>query len=85
VDDSISRGYLYLLMGVIISSAVIPASLTLLWSRQSWAAATFSPPLGLICSLIAWLVTAQNQYSKLTVTATGSKYVSTIRFFRFLH
>ena len=68
----ISMGYLYLLMGVIISSAVLPSSLTLLWSQQSWAAATFSPVLGLICSLIAWLVTAKAQGGGLNVTSTGS-------------
>lgn len=68
----ISMGYLYLLMGVIISGAVLPASLTLLWDSQSWAAATFSPPLALCCSLIAWLVTAKTQYGELSVTATGS-------------
>ncbi|KAL9080477.1 MAG: hypothetical protein Q9159_007601 [Coniocarpon cinnabarinum] len=68
----ISMGYLYLLMGVIISSAVLPASLTLLWNRQSWAAATFSPPLGLVCSLIAWLVTAKKQSESLTVASTGA-------------
>jgi Na+/proline symporter len=32
----ISMGYLYLLMGVIISSAVLPATLTLMWSKQNW-------------------------------------------------
>lgn len=68
-------GYLYLLMGVIISAAVLPASLTLLWSKQSWAAATFTPILGLACSLIAWLVTAQRQSGELTVASTGAKYV----------
>lgn len=68
----ISMGYLYLLMGVIISGAVLPASLTLLWDRQSWAAATFSPPLALCCSLIAWLVTSKTQYGDLSVTSTGS-------------
>ncbi|KAF4313358.1 putative urea active transporter protein [Botryosphaeria dothidea] len=33
----ISMGYLYLLMGVIVSSAVLPASLTLLWRKQNRA------------------------------------------------
>jgi Na+/proline symporter len=53
----ISMGYLYLLMGVIISSAVLPATLTLMWKGQNFWAATLSPPLGLCCSIIAWLVT----------------------------
>lgn len=51
---------------------MLPASLTLIWDRQSWAAATFSPPLALTCSLIAWLVTAKSEYGTLTVDSTGS-------------
>lgn len=68
----ISMGYLYLMMGVIISGAVIPASLSLLWDRQSWAAATFTPPLALVCSLIAWLVTAKKEGGDLSVLSTGA-------------
>ena len=49
----ISMGYLYLLMGVIISSAVLPATLTLMWKGQNVYAAALSPILGLICSIIA--------------------------------
>ena len=69
----ISIGYLYLMMGVIISSAVLPAALTLLWSKQNMIAATLSPPLGLMCSLIAWLVTAKKQSGNLSVESTGAK------------
>lgn len=65
-------GYLYLLMGVIISPAVIPATLTLLWSQQSWAAATFAPLLGFACSIMSWLVATQAIYGELTVETTGS-------------
>ncbi|PSN66870.1 urea active transporter [Corynespora cassiicola Philippines] len=68
----ISMGYLYLLMGVIISSAVLPATLTLMWSKQNWWAATFTPPLGFACSLIAWLVTAKKEGGTLTVATTGA-------------
>ena len=69
----ISMGYLYLMMGVIISSAVLPAALTLLWKRQNRIAATLSPILGLITALIAWLVTAKKQYGDLSVASTGAK------------
>lgn len=65
-------GYLYLMMGVIISSAVLPAALTLLWSGQNRIAATLSPILGLFCSLIAWLVTAKRESGDLSVESTGS-------------
>ncbi|GME45427.1 Urea active transporter protein [Neofusicoccum parvum] len=68
----ISMGYLYLLMGVIVSSAVLPASLTLLWRRQNRAAATLSPILGLATSLVAWLATAKAQHGALTVASTGA-------------
>lgn len=68
----ISMGYLYLLMGVIISSAVLPAALTLLWSKQNWWAATLTPPLGFICSLTAWLVTAKSEGGDLSVASTGA-------------
>lgn len=38
----ISMGYLYLMMGVIIGSAVLPATLTLVWSGQNqWAVSVF--------------------------------------------
>ena len=60
------------MMGVIISSAVLPAALTLLWSQQNMIAATLTPILGLVCSLTAWLVTAKKQYGDLSVASTGS-------------
>lgn len=68
------QGYLYLLMGVIVSSAVLPTALTLLWRNQSRLAATLSPPLGLACSLTAWLVTAKQLYGELSVASTGANY-----------
>lgn len=40
----ISMGYLYLMMGVIISSAVLPATLTLTWAGQNkWAVSVTNP------------------------------------------
>jgi len=68
----ISMGYLYLLMGVIISASVLPATLTLMWSKQNWHAATFTPPLGFACAIIAWLVTAKKEGGELTVATTGA-------------
>lgn len=66
-------GYLYLMMGVIVSSAVLPATLTLMWSKQNTIAATLSPIFGLVSSLVAWLVTAKKQFGNLSVDSTGSK------------
>lgn len=74
-DIGISMGHLYLLMGFIVSSAVLPAALSLLWSGQNLIAVTLSPILGLACSLIAWLVTAKTQSGELSVASAGSKQV----------
>ncbi|KAI2465437.1 Na+/solute symporter [Annulohypoxylon bovei var. microspora] len=68
----ISMGYLYLMMGCIISSAVIPATLTLVWKGQNKWAAALSPIFGLAFALIAWLVTAQKECGSLDVACTGS-------------
>jgi hypothetical protein len=65
-------GYLYVMMGVIISSAVIPATLTLMWAGQNKWAATLTPPLGLACAVITWLVTAKKTCGSLNVDCTGS-------------
>ncbi|KAJ5893374.1 urea active transporter 1 [Penicillium taxi] len=70
----VGMGYLYLLMGVIISSAVIPGAMTLLWKGQNWIAAAASPPLGMAVSLTAWLVTTKTQYGTFTVETTGANY-----------
>ena len=72
----IGMGYIYLMMGCIISSAVLPATLTLMWKDQNWVAAALSPPLGLAVALIAWLVTAKRTCGALDVDCTGSKYVT---------
>ncbi|KAK3934901.1 urea transporter [Diplogelasinospora grovesii] len=68
----ISMGYLYVMMGVIISSAVLPATLALTWSGQNKWAASLSPILGLIAAIIAWLVTAKKECGDLGVACTGS-------------
>jgi urea-proton symporter len=69
----IGMGYIYLMMGCIISSAVLPATLTLMWKDQNWIAAAVSPVLGLVVALIAWLVTASKTCGSLDVECTGSK------------
>jgi Na+/proline symporter len=67
-------GFLYLLMGVIVSSAVLPACLTLLWNGMNKQSAMWSPPVGLALSLVAWIVTAQKLSGELTVDTLGANY-----------
>jgi urea-proton symporter len=70
--NGISMGYIYVLMGVLISAAVLPAALTLLWKGQNKWAATLTPPVGTALAIIAWLVTAKQKCGKLTIECTGS-------------
>jgi Na+/proline symporter len=66
-------GWLYVFMGVIISSAVLPATLTLMWKGQNKWAATLSPILGLCCSIPAWLVaTSKLNDGVITVENSGA-------------
>lgn len=69
--NGVSMGYLYVLMGVLISAAVLPATLTLLWSGQNRWAATLSPPIGAAMAIVAWLVTAKKTCGVLDVACTG--------------
>ncbi|TLS22248.1 uncharacterized protein PpBr36_09871 [Pyricularia pennisetigena] len=68
----ISMGYLYVMMGVIISAAVLPAALTLTWSGLNKWAATLSPICGLVAAIAAWLATAKRECGVLDVKCTGS-------------
>ncbi|EOO02402.1 putative urea active transporter protein [Phaeoacremonium minimum UCRPA7] len=68
----ISMGYLYVMMGVIISAAVLPATLALTWKGQNKYAASLSCIFGLIFAVIAWLVTAKKDCGSLNVACTGS-------------
>ncbi|CAK3944301.1 urea active transporter 1 [Lecanosticta acicola] len=67
----ISLGWLYLFMGVVVSGAVLPATGTLFLARQSWAAATFSPPIAVVFSLIGWLVHASSKFGHVDIDSTG--------------
>ena len=58
-------------MGVIISSAVLPATLTLMWKGQNKWAATLSPVLGLCCSITTWLVTTSKLNDGVITVATS--------------
>ncbi|SPN99956.1 probable DUR3 - Urea permease [Cephalotrichum gorgonifer] len=69
--NGVSMGYLYVLMGVLISSAVLPATLTLMWDGQNPWAAALSPPIGAAMAITAWLVTAKKTCGALDVACTG--------------
>lgn len=70
----ISLGYLYTLMGVLISSAVVPLTLTLLWSKQSKLAAIASPIIGFAAAVSTWLAVTKSMYGTITVDSTSQNF-----------
>ncbi|KAG0088958.1 hypothetical protein BGZ93_002427 [Podila epicladia] len=71
-EAGIDLGYLYSLMGVLISSAVMPVTFTLLWKKQNVTAACVAPIGGLVISITAWLVCAKLYSGEINLATTGT-------------
>ncbi|KAF9952502.1 hypothetical protein BGZ72_006163 [Mortierella alpina] len=71
-EVGIDLGYLYSLMGVLISSAVLPVTFSLLWKKQNGTAAIVAPLGGLCISITAWLVCAKLYAGEITLASTGT-------------
>lgn len=66
-----SLQYVYLAMGVLIGSAVVPIALAIVWKKTNKVAATVGALIGLCCGLIVWLLTAYTFYGEISVRSTG--------------
>ncbi len=67
-----SLRYLYLVMGILIGSAVVPIALAGIWKNANKAAATIGALAGLACGLIAWLTAAYAPSQEITIYTTGN-------------
>lgn len=54
----LSLGFVYLAMGILIGSAVIPIALTILWKKTNKVAATTGAVVGLLIALVTWVSVA---------------------------
>lgn len=70
----ISLGWLFLVMGLIIGGAVMPAAFTVTWRGQTRAGAISGCLSGLAVGLIAWLSQAKTYYGEITIASTGAPY-----------
>lgn len=70
----LSLGFVYLAMGVLIGSAVIPIALTITWKRTNKYAATAGAIIGLFVALGTWTGVASMQYGEVTLTSLGDNY-----------
>lgn len=68
----LSLQYVYLMMGILIGSAVAPISLAILWDRIGRRAATAGAVTGLAAGVAGWLAASVAMYGEITVQSTGS-------------
>jgi len=73
-EIGISLGYLYLLMGIISSPAVVPIAFTITWRKQTATAAIAGCIVGLVAGIASWLGVASKLYGELTIDTTGDNY-----------
>lgn len=73
----LSLGFVYLAMGIIIGSAVIPIALTILWKKTNKVAATLGAIIGLIIAVSTWIMTAASLPEfggEITLASLGHNY-----------
>jgi SSS family transporter len=68
----VSLQYVYLVMGILIGSAVAPIAMTLLWKKTDKYASIFGAVGGLAAGLIAWLGSAAFLYGSISIRSTGN-------------
>lgn len=68
----LSLQYVYLMMGILIGSAVAPISLAILWDRIGRRTATSGAVFGLMAGVSGWLAAAYLMHGEITVSSTGS-------------
>ncbi len=68
----VSLQYVYLMMGILIGSAVAPISLGILWKKTNRYAATTAAIAGLACGVLAWIVSASLMFGEISIESTGN-------------
>jgi SSS family transporter len=71
----LNLGWVYLFMGVVIGSAVIPLWNLMTWDKASGTGAVIAAWGGLVLALIGWLVGAQVQSGEITISSLGTNEV----------
>lgn len=67
----VSLGWMYLAMGVIIGSAVMPVAFLLLWSKANAKGAIVGCVTGCIAAIITWLTVTKVEYGRVNLDTTG--------------
>ncbi|THG14132.1 hypothetical protein TEA_003187 [Camellia sinensis var. sinensis] len=67
----VSLGWMYLAMGVLIGSAVLPIAFMLLWRKANAIGAILGTTIGCILGIITWLSVASVEYGRVNLDTTG--------------
>ncbi|CAL5359380.1 unnamed protein product [Camellia sinensis] len=67
----VSLGWMYLAMGVLIGSAVLPIAFMLLWRKANAIGAILGTTIGCILGIITWLLVASVEYGRVNLDTTG--------------
>ena len=67
----VSLGWMYLAMGVLIGSAVLPIAFMLLWRKANAFGAVLGTVSGCILGVITWLLVTSIEYGQVNLDTTG--------------
>ncbi|KAB2632096.1 urea-proton symporter DUR3-like [Pyrus ussuriensis x Pyrus communis] len=67
----VSLGWMYLAMGVLIGSAVIPIAFMLLWRKANAIGAILGATVGCVLGIITWLSVTKIEYGRINLDTTG--------------
>ncbi|OWM65015.1 hypothetical protein CDL15_Pgr028733 [Punica granatum] len=67
----VSLGWMYLAMGVIIGSAVLPIAFMLLWRKANAFGAILGTIIGCLIGIITWVSVAKIEYGRVNLETTG--------------
>ncbi|ERN15640.1 hypothetical protein AMTRI_Chr03g144830 [Amborella trichopoda] len=67
----VSLGWMYLAMGVLIGSAVLPIAFMLLWRKANAKGAIIGALLGCFSGIITWLSVTKVEYGRVNLDTTG--------------
>jgi urea-proton symporter len=71
-DNGIDLGWLYLFMGILVGSAVMPLWNLMMWKKASGTGAVLAAWGGLFLALTSWITTARVVGEEITVATLGS-------------
>jgi hypothetical protein len=74
-EIGLNLGWVYLFMGIMIGSAVVPLWNLMTWEKASGKGAVIAAWSGLALALIGWLIAAQVQSGKITIATLGTDEV----------